>query len=125
MSYFETSSQHATPYKGQSKFICMSPNLLASMHIDTDAVVALTRDERRNQMTNFLAERFGQATVDNEEYTSAILEVLFDTLEPNPFDRPTAKDLLSYRLFSLIEDEQDKPDTQAILDKTHILIEID
>ena len=63
--------------------------------------------------------------MDDEEYTSAILEVLFDTLEPNPFDRPTAKDLLSYRLFSLIEDEQDKPDTQAILDKTHILIEID
>jgi len=63
--------------------------------------------------------------MDDEEYTSAILEVLLDTLEPNPSDRPTAKDLLSYRLFSLIEDERDNPDTQAILDKTHILIEIE
>ena len=49
MSYFGTNSQRAAPYKSQNKFIRMSPNLFTSIHIDNDAVVALTRDERRNQ----------------------------------------------------------------------------
>jgi hypothetical protein len=86
----------------------MSPNHFPSVH-DTNTVVALTRDERRKQIAAFLARRFGQAIMDDEECTGAMLEVLLDCLGPNPSDRPTAKDLLSYHLFSLIEDETDKP----------------
>ncbi|KAK3366680.1 hypothetical protein B0T24DRAFT_596592 [Lasiosphaeria ovina] len=99
MSYFGTSSWVGPPHNGQKKFLL------------------LKREERRNQITNFLAKRFGQAAVVDEEYTGAIMEVLLDTFEPNSSDRPTAKDFLSYHLFSLIEDERDEPDddTQATL----------
>ncbi|KAF2105293.1 kinase-like domain-containing protein [Lophiotrema nucula] len=94
MSYFEQGSSKER-YQGQRKFLSM------------------TRQERRGQLTSFLARKFGQSAVDDEEYTGAILDVLLNTLEPTPSDRPTAGDLLSYSIFSLIKDVEASPDNNA------------
>ncbi len=58
-------------------------------------------------MARFLSEEFEPAA-DDDEYIGAILDVLLDSLEPNPRDRPSASELLSYSIFSLVEEDQDE-----------------
>jgi hypothetical protein len=51
-----------------------------------------------------------------EPYGRAILEVLLDTLEPNPEDRPSATTLLSNSIFSILVEVGDDPGDDAVVD---------
>ena len=94
----------------------MSFTLLHALYGTADIAAAMSRQERRTKMASFLSMEF--ETVEDDEYIAAILDVLLDTLEPSPPDRPSASELLSYTIFSLIEEDQDErnDDTPTISD---------
>ncbi|KAK3942684.1 kinase-like domain-containing protein [Diplogelasinospora grovesii] len=79
MSYFEKYSPKDR-YQGQRIFLSMS------------------RQERRAKMAGILSKKLRAA--EDDEDIAVLLDVLLDTLEPYPPDRPSASDLLSHSIFS-------------------------